>query len=407
MSSAGAEVLAVLIEQQNEAINISEVARRSRIPSATANRVVTRLVAAGLVDEEVEGRERLVRINSTNPQYAPITELLWISLGVVTPPPPLDPRVPYEAQRLRLAPGEFGSLSMPRGVPEELREVLRAGHLPGPSFDVDDGPPAAVVRRLVVELRDLTDRSSHLLAVLMEARARWSDTLRGSNRDRELSHYLMSRGGGASVAAGVLRHDAARFPRQIKDRREDLRDRTHGGRKAWTFATYALATEAAELQLVADHLSAALAPAESRHLARVRLDEAREDAERTDAGTKDREAAEAGVVRATAELDDAKADVLRFSETFSAGEYVGAAGERLLIVDLEVAAFQARALAARMAQAPCVSRWLEDHPDVAAAHPLPRADAGSGEYDADQERLERFVDTTLPPYGRALADLGQ
>ena len=394
------EVLSVLIEQQNEAINVSEVAKRSRVHGATTNRIVSRQVATGLVRDQHEGRERLVRIDTASPLYPSTAERLWVSMGVVAPPAPYDSQVPAEARRRHehLAYRDLRGRSLPHGVPEELRTALTGGPLHARREDVDEGPLAPVVRAVVRDLENLARRSHHPIAVLQETYDRWHN-----ERDRDLFHLLMSGSDGLSLAAAVLGRDTARFPRQAADRAADVVVRSRVGALAWTLATYAVAAEAAHLGNLAQYLEGAIGAARELRLARDREQEVRED--RDAAGGAAGHVDDDKVADAASKVSTAEGQLQRYWNYRGAGEHVGAAGERALVIELEVIAGHARRLAEGMAKAVCVARWQHTHPQAPGTRPghdQPGGAIWALERGADQERIERLIDNDTRRYGQAL-----
>lgn len=76
-----AELLTALFTRPNQALSLTELAKRLGVALPTLHREVNRLVEAGLLVEEASGRQRLLSANTDHPAAQPLTQLLEVTFG--------------------------------------------------------------------------------------------------------------------------------------------------------------------------------------------------------------------------------------------------------------------------------------------------------------------------------------
>lgn len=363
------EVLAALVEHEWEEMNGVEIAARSRVPTATANRIITRMMSTGLLTHRYAGKERLVRIDVTSPLYRSTVERLWVRLGIQPsrPTPALAGLGVAEYGR----PSGMGPFSAVDGVPPSLCQVAGAGS----QADVDDGPLAPMARSLVLDLQALAGRCGWMRNLLMDAA---SDSPWRTTRDEDLWHRT---GDGSRVgqAAQVLRRTTARSPRDA-NRRDDheLHAPERVGQRAWTLATYAVAAEASSYRAQEKQLDMASRAGRDRYIAQSDAASARESRARATT-EEERQRGDADVATEEAKAEKVEAAITKSYHLYSAWQHVGTAGERLLAAESKTLAAQADEIAASMADQECVKRWQQDNAEESALYPLPRHHAGAAD----------------------------
>lgn len=82
-SEGQARLLSVVLLGPGE-MSITDLAERAHLAYPTAHREVARLLSAGILDERVVGKSRLVRANPESPLTAPLREILLVATGPVT-----------------------------------------------------------------------------------------------------------------------------------------------------------------------------------------------------------------------------------------------------------------------------------------------------------------------------------
>lgn len=78
-----AELLTQLFTHPNEEYSLSELSRLIGVPLTTLQREAQRLVAAGLILDREQGRNRLLTANTANPAALPLTQLLNLTFGPI------------------------------------------------------------------------------------------------------------------------------------------------------------------------------------------------------------------------------------------------------------------------------------------------------------------------------------
>jgi hypothetical protein len=76
-----AALLAWLLLHPEHEYTLTELAKRLEVPLTTLQREAQRLVVAGLLQDRVLGRSRLLRANLANRAAAPLTQLLEVTFG--------------------------------------------------------------------------------------------------------------------------------------------------------------------------------------------------------------------------------------------------------------------------------------------------------------------------------------
>jgi predicted nucleotidyltransferase len=74
-------LLSQLIDTPRDRYHLRELARRVHTSAGTASRELQRLAADGLVESEIEGRQRYYRVNTASPLYQPIRDLVRRTIG--------------------------------------------------------------------------------------------------------------------------------------------------------------------------------------------------------------------------------------------------------------------------------------------------------------------------------------
>jgi DNA-binding transcriptional ArsR family regulator len=82
-SDAVGAILAETFADPGQELTIAEIARRAEVLPAVAHREVGRLVAAGVVTDRREGNNRLIRVNTAQPLYGPMSEIVAMTYGPV------------------------------------------------------------------------------------------------------------------------------------------------------------------------------------------------------------------------------------------------------------------------------------------------------------------------------------